>query len=87
MGSRIVPFDETVKCDICREYGAFDFYGDYICQDCLEDEKNNMPCNKCGCIGNRQCDKIDDYPDDCTLNDELICPCCQQKESTALESV
>ena len=32
---RSVPYDPDVKCDQCGEKGAFDFMGDYYCDDCL----------------------------------------------------
>ena len=31
---RSVPYDPDVKCDQCGEKGAFDFMGDYYCDDC-----------------------------------------------------
>lgn len=34
--SRDVPFDHTAKCDVCGCIGAFDFYGDLICQACID---------------------------------------------------
>ena len=36
MGSREIQFDEEAKCDICGKTGAFDFMGDFICEECLE---------------------------------------------------
>lgn len=32
--SREVQFDADKKCDKCRNLGAFDFMGDYICAEC-----------------------------------------------------
>ena len=36
---REVPFDEEAKCDNCGKLGAFDFMGDFICEDCLSPKK------------------------------------------------
>jgi hypothetical protein len=33
---RTVPFDEKAICDGCKASGAYDFMGDYICQNCLD---------------------------------------------------
>lgn len=48
---RDVPFDVDEKCDICGEPGAYDFYGDFICQECLllgtlEEELGNGESNE-----------------------------------------
>ena len=32
---RLIPFDEEEVCDVCGEFGAFDFMGDLLCVDCL----------------------------------------------------
>ena len=34
--SRDIFFDENEKCDLCGKDGAFDFMGDFICEDCLK---------------------------------------------------
>lgn len=34
--SRDVPFSRNSICDNCGAAGAYDFMGDYICQDCLQ---------------------------------------------------
>jgi hypothetical protein len=36
MGSREVPFDKNAICDQCGVKGAYDFMGDFICEECLE---------------------------------------------------
>jgi len=36
MGGREVYLEEDLQCDICGKYGAYDFYGDAICQECIE---------------------------------------------------
>ncbi len=74
--SRDVPYDENEKCDICGKEGAFDFMGDFLCENCLESIKEATPCEICGCLGNYSCGKKDNLPDNCALNEELICPCC-----------
>jgi len=33
---REVPFKKTAICDECGETGAYDFMGDYLCQDCAD---------------------------------------------------
>lgn len=35
MNDRTVPFDPKQKCDTCDHLGAYDFYGDYVCEACL----------------------------------------------------
>lgn len=31
---RDVPYDTEATCDICGKKGAFDFMGDYVCENC-----------------------------------------------------
>ena len=33
--NREAEYEADEICDICGEEGAFDFYGDYICEECL----------------------------------------------------
>jgi len=33
---REVPFSSNEKCDTCGKVGAYDFMGDFICENCLE---------------------------------------------------
>ena len=40
MGDREVYEEPDVQCDVCGEYGAFDFYGDAICQKCIDENKS-----------------------------------------------
>lgn len=44
MGDRIVPFDKDAICDECGKLGAFDFMGDYYCDECasklIQEEEN-----------------------------------------------
>jgi hypothetical protein len=40
MGSREVYMEEDLQCDICGEYGAYNFYGGFICQKCLDKFKS-----------------------------------------------
>lgn len=35
--SRDVPFRDYLVCDVCHRLGAYDFMGDYYCEDCLKD--------------------------------------------------
>ena len=37
--SRDVPYDSDLICDNCGKPGAFDFMGDYYCNDCLTTDK------------------------------------------------
>ncbi len=32
--SRDIPFDPDQQCDDCSAIGAYDFYGDFLCDDC-----------------------------------------------------
>ena len=32
---REFPFDENAICDACGKKGAFDIYGDFLCELCL----------------------------------------------------
>jgi len=32
--TRNVPFEPNAICDDCGKRGAFDFYGDFLCEDC-----------------------------------------------------
>jgi hypothetical protein len=34
-GSREVPFDPEMVCDVCGKLGAWDFMGDGICPECM----------------------------------------------------
>lgn len=36
MGERVVPFEPNEKCDVCGSLGAFDFYGDFLCEYCAQ---------------------------------------------------
>ena len=40
--SRDVPYENNETCDNCGQKGAFDFMGDYYCQECLS------TCPSCG---------------------------------------
>jgi len=36
-------------------------------------------CDNCLCVGNNECGNFDAILDEsCTLNDMLICPCCER---------
>ena len=49
MGDRDVPFEPLEKCDLCGKEGAFDFMGDFYCQECAAKFISAEPCNRCGC--------------------------------------
>ncbi len=65
--SRIVPFDIEAICDECGKKGAYDFMGDFFCEECTkkivyEPEytraiyvdvwyNNDISCEVCGAIG------------------------------------
>ena len=36
--SREVEYEDMLRCDNCGNRGAFDFYGDCLCDDCLDNE-------------------------------------------------
>jgi len=38
---REVEYEEGITCDICGKKGAFDFYGDFICDDCIKEMKGD----------------------------------------------
>ncbi len=33
---RQVPFNEWTHCDECGRLGAYDYMGDYLCEDCMK---------------------------------------------------
>ena len=35
MGSREAPYDKHIECDSCGKEGAYEFMGDYLCDDCV----------------------------------------------------
>lgn len=37
--NRTVEFDENETCDVCGKKGAYDFMGDFVCEECLKNEK------------------------------------------------
>jgi len=38
MGDREFRIDPEAKCDLCGKKGAYDFYGDYVCEECADKE-------------------------------------------------
>jgi len=40
--SREIPFIDTATCDECGKLGAFDFMGDYYCDDCMDEFYKDM---------------------------------------------
>lgn len=57
--SKTIPFDTGQPCDECGVKGSFDFYGDFLCQECTRqyvDKKDEYeyneeycPCEECKC--------------------------------------
>lgn len=39
MGDRFVQLEDKNVCDLCGKSPAYDFYGDYVCEECLEKSK------------------------------------------------
>ena len=42
--STSIKYHNDKYCEICGEPGAFDFLGDYVCENCL------IECPKCGSL-------------------------------------
>ena len=42
--SRDILFDPELICDICKDKGAFDFMGDFLCDKCAEGEEEGEIC-------------------------------------------
>ena len=40
LDNRMVPFDPDAICDLCGAVGAFDFMGDFYCEECVDDMKD-----------------------------------------------
>lgn len=34
--NREVPYNKNSYCDMCHKQGAYDFMGDFVCDDCLK---------------------------------------------------
>ena len=34
--SRDIPYDPELQCDNCDTIGAYDFMGDYLCENCMD---------------------------------------------------
>jgi hypothetical protein len=39
---RDIPFDPELECDICGRKGSFDLMGDFICEECFEEEEKEQ---------------------------------------------
>ncbi len=39
---REVPFNPNSTCDGCGVKGAYDFMGDYFCQECLDQDASDF---------------------------------------------
>lgn len=46
MGIREFQYDEGMECDGCGKSGAFDFYGDFLCDDCIEEPKRKRSVDR-----------------------------------------
>lgn len=42
MGDKTVEWSRFYQCDKCKNYGAYDFYGDFICEDCIKIAKKDL---------------------------------------------
>ena len=34
--SRDIPYDPELQCDNCGAIGAYDFMGEYLCENCID---------------------------------------------------
>ena len=48
MTERTVPYNENATCDYCCKLGAWDFLGDFICQECIERIKDEWVVEELG---------------------------------------
>jgi hypothetical protein len=55
--SRTVPYKHDRNCDGCGELGAFDFMGDYICNECFANLPDHDGCSSIDCDENCPGDK------------------------------
>jgi hypothetical protein len=53
MMDREIPYNENAECDLCGHIGAYDFMGDYLCDECID----KLTCPHCGTIGDCDCQK------------------------------
>lgn len=52
--NRTIQFDDNLICDVCGHKGAYDFMGDYLCDECV-----SKAFNKCSCRKDCDCNNID----------------------------
>jgi hypothetical protein len=43
---REIEFEKDLKCDVCGKLGAYDFMGDYICQECIDKERKEAESDR-----------------------------------------
>lgn len=48
--NRDVPYIEDEVCDLCGKTGAYDFMGDCICQECINDMQRIIKMRKILCL-------------------------------------
>ena len=55
----------------------------------VSDNDDACPCAECGCLGNESCGhKPVDMDQCCTLDDVMVCPCCNSKfKASRLEAL
>lgn len=47
---RTIPYDENAICDDCGHKGAYDFMGDFLCDECTAKAFDDCACGEdCGC--------------------------------------
>jgi len=42
MGDREVEYEKYIRCDLCGAFGAYDFMGDIICEECINKIKKEV---------------------------------------------
>jgi hypothetical protein len=45
MAAREIPFNENETCDYCGAIGAYDFMGDFLCENCTDEYLEEMDDN------------------------------------------
>ena len=43
MNNREFTYSEEDACDVCGKLGAWDIYGDFLCENCCIDESTKDP--------------------------------------------
>ena len=74
---RKIPYDEDLICDECGHKGAYDFMGDYLCEECANKICTNIEYSEdCECDSEleRKCEWCGRYP---VLADGDYCAECE----------